>query len=89
MSVVEESGITGIDGRSWVEQKEWKARRQELDIKVGNEHLSFTHTEICNLRNMEESVDPEGLRRFYCLVQNLKMLVLSLIILHFKVKSIP
>ena len=34
---------------------------------------------------MTESADPEGLRVFYYLVQDLKALVFSLISLHFKV----
>ncbi len=34
---------------------------------------------------MNESEDPEGLRVFYYLVQDLKALVFSLISLHFKV----
>lgn len=36
---------------------------------------------------MNESEDPEGLRVFYYLVQDLKALVFSLISLHFKVKA--
>ena len=35
---------------------------------------------------MNESEDPEGLRVFYYLVQDLKALVFSLISLHFKVR---
>lgn len=35
---------------------------------------------------MTESADPEGLRVFYYLVQDLKALVFSLISLHFKVQ---
>ena len=37
---------------------------------------------------MTESADPEGLRVFYYLVQDLKALVFSLISLHFKVRAI-
>ena len=37
---------------------------------------------------MQESEDPEGLRVFYYLVQDLKALVFSLIGLHFKVRDI-
>jgi Mago nashi protein len=36
---------------------------------------------------VQESEDPEGLRVFYYLVQDLKALVFSLIALHFKVPS--
>ena len=39
--------------------------------------------------NVQESQDPEGLRIFYYLVQDLKCLVFSLITLHFKIKPIP
>lgn len=36
---------------------------------------------------MTESADPEGLRVFYYLVQDLKALIFSLISLHFKVSQ--
>lgn len=37
--------------------------------------------------DVTESADPEGLRVFYYLVQDLKALVFSLISLHFKVRT--
>lgn len=40
---------------------------------------------IGSLVDVTESADPEGLRVFYYLVQDLKALVFSLIALHFKV----
>lgn len=40
---------------------------------------------IGSLVDVTESADPEGLRVFYYLVQDLKALVFSLISLHFKV----
>ena len=40
---------------------------------------------IGSLQDVQESSDPEGLRVFYYLVQDLKALVFSLINLHFKV----
>jgi len=40
---------------------------------------------IGSLVDVTESEDPEGLRVFYYLVQDLKALVFSLIALHFKV----
>lgn len=86
--IVEESKISSVDDSSWV-KPEWKARRQELEIKIGNEHLAFTHAEIGSLLDVQKSADPEGLRRFYYLAQDLKRLVLSLISLHFKVRPIP
>jgi hypothetical protein len=41
------------------------------------------------LVDVTESADPEGLRVFYYLVQDLKALVFSLISLHFKVPHCP
>jgi protein mago nashi len=43
---------------------------------------------IGSLVDVTESADPEGLRVFYYLVQDLKALVFSLISLHFKIKPI-
>jgi len=42
---------------------------------------------IGSLVDVTESADPEGLRVFYYLVQDLKALVFSLIALHFKVRK--
>ena len=44
---------------------------------------------IGSLLNVQESSDPEGLRIFYYLVQDLKCFIFSLITLHFKIKPIP
>ena len=43
---------------------------------------------IGSINDVTESSDPEGLRVFYYLVQDLKALVFSLIALHFKIKPI-
>ena len=42
---------------------------------------------IGSLLDVQESNDPEGLRIFYYLVQDLKCMVFSLIGLHFKVSE--
>lgn len=49
-----------------------------------DDSLSQT-AKIGSLVDVTESADPEGLRVFYYLVQDLKALVFSLISLHFKV----
>jgi len=62
--------------------------RQELEILIGDEHISFTTSKIGSLLDINASRDPDGLRAFYYLVQDLKCLVFSLIGLHFKIKPI-
>ncbi|CEH15868.1 mago nashi domain protein [Ceraceosorus bombacis] len=62
--------------------------RQELEIRLGNEHISFETAKIGSLVDVQDSEDPEGLRVFYYLVQDLKCLIFSLINLHFKIKPI-
>ena len=61
---------------------------QELEIVLGNEHTSFTTAKIGSLLDVQSSKDPEGLRGFYYLVQDLKCFVFSLISLHMKIKPI-
>lgn len=46
---------------------------------------AFQTAKIGSLVDVNDSEDPEGLRVFYYLVQDLKSLVFSLISLHFKV----
>lgn len=54
-------------------------------------HILIVHSQtakIGSLVDVTESADPEGLRVFYYLVQDLKALVFSLISLHFKVRLV-
>eukprot|EP00429_Kryptoperidinium_foliaceum_P086564 CAMPEP_0176183230 /NCGR_PEP_ID=MMETSP0121_2-20121125/178_1 /TAXON_ID=160619 /ORGANISM="Kryptoperidinium foliaceum, Strain CCMP 1326" /LENGTH=100 /DNA_ID=CAMNT_0017521539 /DNA_START=93 /DNA_END=392 /DNA_ORIENTATION=+ len=82
--IIAESEITKEDDNNWPEPD--KNGRQELEIKINKEHISFTASKIGSLLNVQESSDPEGFRIFYYLVQDLKCLVFSLISLHFKIK---
>ena len=84
--IIMESGITQVDDQNWEEPE---ARQQELEIKIGNQHIAFTCREIGSLVDIQKSKDPEGLKTFYYLTQDLKCLVLSLITMHFKVRPIP
>jgi len=54
---------------------------------LGNEHISFTTSKIGSIVDVQNSKDPNGLRVFYYLVQDLKCFVFSLISLHFRVNS--
>ena len=80
------------DGSCREDDSKWPTKnkdgRQELEIRLGNEHISFETAKIGSLVDVQESADPEGLRVFYYLVQDLKALVFSLISLHFKIKPI-
>ncbi|KAL0122400.1 hypothetical protein PUN28_007253 [Cardiocondyla obscurior] len=62
---------------------------EKLKIVIGDEHISFITSKTGSLLDVnQQSRDPEDLRCFYYLVQDLKNLVFSLIGLHFKIKSI-
>ncbi|CAK7217317.1 hypothetical protein SCUCBS95973_003107 [Sporothrix curviconia] len=84
--IIKLSEITKEDDAKW--PKKNKDGRQELELRIGNEHISFETAKIGSLVDVTESSDPEGLRVFYYLVQDLKALVFSLIALHFKIKPI-
>lgn len=86
--IIRTSQIRSVDDQHWKEPS-LDSGRQELEIKMGNEHIAFTCAEIGSLAQVEKSADPEGLKAFYFLTQDLKCLVLSLISMHFKVKPIP
>lgn len=63
--------------------------RQELEIKLDSEHISFTCAKLGALSDCHASQDPEGVQSFYYLVQDLKSFIFSIISLHFKIKPIP
>eukprot|EP00906_Rhabdomonas_costata_P002520 RCo003975 len=84
--IIQESEIMKEDDKNWPEPD--RVGRQELEVVLGNEHISFTTTKLGSLLDVQDSQDPDGLRIFYYLVQDLKSLVFSLISLHFKIKPI-
>ncbi|CAJ1960043.1 unnamed protein product [Cylindrotheca closterium] len=75
--------------RKEVDWEEPPDARQELEIKIGNEHIAFTCGEILSLVDIQKSPDPAGMKVFHYLVQDLRCLIFTLINLHFKVKPIP
>eukprot|EP00051_Salpingoeca_urceolata_P007073 m.93911 g.93911 ORF g.93911 m.93911 type:complete len:151 (-) comp15107_c1_seq1:27-479(-) len=84
--IVEDSEITKEDDNMWPMPD--RVGRQELEIVLGDEHISFTTSKIGSLVDVNDSKDPEGLRAFYYLVQDLKCFVFSLMTLHFRIKPI-
>ncbi|KDD73723.1 mago nashi protein [Helicosporidium sp. ATCC 50920] len=85
--IVLDSDIIKEDDAKWPEPD--RGGRQELEIVVGEDHISFSTSQIGSLLQVQKCADPEGLRVFYYLVQDLKCLVLSLINSHFKISPIP
>ena len=83
--IIEESGIIEVDPKSWPQATD---RKQELEVKIGETHMTFACAEIGSLLDVQKSDDPEGLKNFYYLVQDLKTLVFSLIALHFRIKPL-
>lgn len=84
--IIQDSEIMQEDDSLWPQPD--RVGRQELEIVIGDEHISFTTSKTGSLLDVNQSRDPEGLRCFYYLVQDLKCLVFSLIGLHFKIKPI-
>merc|ERR1711937_1020747 len=84
--IIEQSEIVREDDNHWPEPN--GDGRQEFEVVMGNQHISFATAKIGSLLDVQESSDPEGLRIFYYLVQDLKCLAFSLIGLHFRIKPI-
>lgn len=84
--IIRMSEITQVDDERWEEPP--SARRWELEIKIGNEHICFNCAEIMSLNDIKDSPDPNGLTVLYYLTQDLKCFIMSLINLHFKKKPI-
>nr|GAT59611.1 predicted protein [Mycena chlorophos] len=73
--IVESSEIVKEDDTNW--PKKNIVGKQELEIRVGNDHIAFETAKIGSLVDIQDSEDPEGLRVFYYLVQDLKAAALT------------
>eukprot|EP00916_Digyalum_oweni_P021628 GHVL01035885.1.p1 GENE.GHVL01035885.1~~GHVL01035885.1.p1 ORF type:complete len:148 (-),score=12.83 GHVL01035885.1:77-520(-) len=84
--IIAMSDIMKEDDNNWPAPD--RVGRQELEVVLGKEHISFTTSKIGSLADVQSSKDPEGLRVFYYVVQDLKCFVFSLIGLHFRIKPV-
>ena len=85
--LIEDSRILeDCDDNEWPEPSEKGS--QELEVMSGREHISFTTSKIGKLKEVSESKDPDGLRKFYFLVQDLKGYIFSLMSLHFRLNPV-
>jgi protein mago nashi len=85
--IISISKIATVDDEKWGDPPD--ARRWELEIKIGNEHICFNCAEITSLTDIQGSPDPSGLTVLYYLTQDLKCFIMSVINVHFKIKPIP
>ena len=87
--IVEESKIMGEDDSVWPKPKRDEGQ-QELEIVLpsANREAFFETTKLSSLGEVHKSKDPEGLEKFYYLVQDLKCFVFSLINVHFRVRPV-
>ncbi|CAD5195281.1 unnamed protein product [Musa acuminata subsp. malaccensis] len=81
--IIADSEIMKEDDNNWPPPD--RVGRQEMEIVMNNEHISFTTSKIRSLVDVQGSQDPKGLRVFYYLV---RCFVVSLISLQFKIKPI-
>ncbi|ORX61439.1 mago nashi [Hesseltinella vesiculosa] len=84
--IVEESEIMTQDDSKWPEKN--VVGSQELEVRIGNDHISFVTCKLGSMVDVQASNDPDGLRSFYYLAQDLKAFVFSLINMNFKIKPI-
>lgn len=84
--IVDEAEVVREDDNQWPEPD--RNGRQEFEVITNGQHISFATGKIGSLLDVQESKDPEGLRVFYYLIQDLKCMVFSLIGLHFRIKPI-
>ena len=84
--IIVESDVMKEDDNNWPAPD--RIGRQELEMIVGDSHVSFTCTKLGSVLEVQQSKDPEGLKIFYYLIQDLKCLVFSIISAHFKINPI-
>ena len=82
--IVLDSEILREDDQAWPAPDE--SGRQELEVVIGSEHISFVTNKIGSLVDVEGGAAGDGLKVFYFLVQDLRSAIFALIGLHFKIK---
>jgi protein mago nashi len=82
--IIEESEVLKESDDKWPQPN--NVGRQELEVVLGNHHISFCTTKLGSLVDVQESSEHGALKIFYWLVQDLRCFVFALIGLHFRIK---
>uniref|UniRef100_A0A7S2U040 Uncharacterized protein n=1 Tax=Lotharella oceanica TaxID=641309 RepID=A0A7S2U040_9EUKA len=85
-SMIQKSGITQESDARWPSPN--SIGRQELEVVIGDQHISFVTSKLHRLMDVHDSNDPDGLSAFYFLTGDLRWLIFTLIGVHFKIKPI-
>ncbi|GAB7366054.1 hypothetical protein MBLNU230_g7623t1 [Neophaeotheca triangularis] len=85
--IIKDSEIMKEDDTKWPVKN--KDGRSELEIRMGNQHISFETAKISTMAEINDSADPEGLKVFHYLTLDLKQMMFSLIGLNFMVFVVP
>jgi protein mago nashi len=84
--VIRNSKILECDDTKWPTPD--RGGRQELEILVDQQHISFSTNKCSLMSEILASEDAQGLSTFFYVAQDLKQLVLSLIAMHHRVKPV-
>merc|ERR1711904_283392 len=68
--IIENSELLEEDDDTWPVPN--RSGRQELEVVLGDIHISFCTRKIGSLFDVDNTQDPEGLKLFYYLVQDIK-----------------
>jgi protein mago nashi len=84
--IVRQSGVMQTDDSNWPVPD--RGGRQELEIVIDGQHISFATNKISTSPEIAETSDPEGLTKFVQLVQDAKLMLQTLIAMHHKLNAI-
>jgi protein mago nashi len=84
--MVEKSKVIELDDGKWPEPQ--PDAKQELEVILGDQHISFSTVPIGSSLEIKAAEDPKGLQAFHHLTQDLRCLVLPLISVHFKINPL-
>ena len=84
--LVSANGILACDDEKWPRPD--RNGRQELEILVDGTHISFATNKLGTMADILASNDPDGLAKFFYIVEDLKKMVFALIGMHHKVNPV-
>lgn len=84
--IVRASTVLQADDANWPVPD--RSGRQELEVLLDGQHISFATNKISTSPEIAETADPDGLTKFIQLVQDVKIMLQTLIAMHHKLNSI-
>ena len=84
-TLIDESDIYSCSDRDWPRPDETSLK---LEVEIGKKYTKLSTHKLVSVAKVNQAKDAEGLKKFFHLTSDLRMLLMNIITINYKVKPL-